>query len=198
MKKLGYLIADSKIRNIADFIEVTDDFSKFDGDNPAIIVGLENARKTIDNFSIIKKEPKPNKFWTFGKTEKRTDYEKDINKFYSYVLGQSVSRIRYYYVDIITLPRQKVKKLLKILSSNDDKYIYIYKGMLYLYYRDYILGISLSLLQYCQINVEKHIKKIALNNKTKISYNDASISPFMKSFAKNKRYLMPYFLSLQT
>lgn len=196
MKKLGYLISQRKLREVADFIEITDDINKFDEDSPAIIIGLENARKAIKNFSILKKNPYKNKFWTFDKNERRSDFNTDIEKFYNYVLSSNINAIKYYYVDILTLSKEKVKNLLKILSSSDDKYIYVYKEMLYLYHKNYILGISLSLLKYCNKDVKKLLKKVSKNKATKIYYSDANISAQMRQYAKNKRYITPYFLSL--
>lgn len=196
MQKLGYIISKSKLRDVADFIEVTDDVSKLNGEKPAIMVGLEMARNNVSNFSIIKKTIGTNKFWTFGKTEKRTDYETDIKRFYDFVLSKSINDIKYHYVDFAVISKQKVKNLLKILSSSDDKYIYISKGMLYLYQKNYVLGISLTFLKYCQINIDKHIKKITRNKHNKIFYNDSAVSLYIKQYAKNKKYIIPYFLSL--
>lgn len=107
MQKLGYLISSRKIRDVADFIEVTDDISKFRGDKPAILIGLENARKEISNFSILSKNPSEGKFWTFDKTEQRRDYNIDIAKFYDYVITANINNIRYYYVDIWSLSKKK-------------------------------------------------------------------------------------------
>lgn len=92
--------------------------------------------------------------------------------------------------------QEKVKNLFKILSSNENKYIYIYKGMLYLYYKNYILGISLILLEYCHKDVKKLLRRVNKNKHTKIYYSDADISPYIRQYAKNKKYIIPYFLSL--
>lgn len=196
MQKLGYIISQTKLRDIADFVELTDDITKFQSDKPAMIVGVETARRAINNFSIINKTAETNKFWTFGKTEKRYDYETDIQKFYNFVLNRTVNSIRYYYIDIATISKQKVKNLLKILSSNNDKYIYISKGMLYMYYNDYVLGISLIYLKYCRINVDRRIKLISKNKHNKIFYSDSNISPYIKQYAKDKKYIIPYFIYL--
>ena len=196
MQKLGYVVSQSKIRDVADFIEVTNDIEKIKSDKPTMVVGLELARKNVENFSIIRKTFKSNKFWTFGKTERRADFEKDMHNFCNYVIKSAIDGIKYYYVDVITISKQKIKNLLKILSSSDDKYIYISKEMLYIYHKTYVLGISLSVLHYCGINTAKRLKKLTLNKHNKIFYNDSSISPYIKQYAKNKRYIIPYFLSL--
>lgn len=195
MQKLGYIISKTKLRNIADFVEVTEDVDKINSEKPAMIVGLETAR-SIEGFSIINKKFKVDKFWTFGKTEKRTDYENDLDQFYGFIINNLVKKVKYYYVDVSTISREKVKNLLKILSSNEHKYIYISKGMLYLYYGGNILGISLTLLKYCRINVDKHLKNLCKNKNNKIYYNETSISPKLRQYAKDKKYIIPYFYSL--
>lgn len=196
MQKLGYIISNTRIRGIEDFIEVTSDPSYFTSNKPSLIVGLELARNNIKNFSILNKNPEKGKFWTFGKTEKRTDYEKDLTKFYNYILTNLNDTIKYYYVDISKLSKVKIKNLLSILNNDTKKYLYIYKEMLYLYYKDYVLGISLQMLKYMGFNVEKHLSKIRKNNVNKMFFNDKDVNSSFKQYAKNKKYLIPVFLSM--
>lgn len=196
MQTLGYIISKTRIRGVADFVEVVSDPSLFESEKPAMIVGLEMAKKTIDNFSIINKNPKKDKFWTFGKTERRIDFDKDIIKFYDYILESKIEEIKYYYVNVLNLKYQRIKNLLNILYSDTKKWGYIYKNMLYLYHEGYILGISMEILNYMGIDVKKHLNKILKNSNIKIFFNDTTINPYMKQFSKNKRFLIPYFLSL--
>ena len=196
MQKLGYLVSKTKIRDVADFIEVTTDTKVINESKPMLIVGLDLARNNVKNFSIIKKSFDKGKFWTFGKTERRTDFEKDLFRFYDYTISTSIDNVKYYYVDVVNLSKVKIKNLLGIILSNEDKYIYINKGMFYLYYQNYILGLSLNLLKYCGVKTTKWIKKISLNKHNKIYYTDTNISSFMRQYAKNKKYITPYFFSL--
>lgn len=196
MEKLGYIISNTKIKGVDDYIEVTTDPSYFTSDKPSLLVGLELARSNIKNFSILNKNPEKNKFWTFAKTEKRTDYERDLNKFYKYVLTSLIDNVKYYYVDLTRINKTKIKALLNILSNDSVKYLYFYKEMLYLYHEGYILGVSLQMLRYMGFNVDKRIKKILKNKANKTFFNDKSINLSIKQYAKNKRYLIPFFLSL--
>lgn len=196
MRKLGYIIANTKIRGVDDYIEVTTDPSYFSSEKPSLIVGLDLAKTNIKNFSILNKNPEKNKFWTFAKTEKRTDYERDLAKFYKYVLTNLINRVRYYYIDLTKINKIKIKSLLSILNNDTVKYIYFYKEMLYLYHEDYILGISLQMLRYMGFNVDKHIKKILKNKANRVFFNDKDINLSIKQYAKNKKYLIPFFLSL--
>ena len=196
MKKLGYIISKNKIRGVADFIEVTSDPSFYSSEKPIMVVGLELARNTIKNFSILRKNPEKNKFWTFGKTEKRTDHERDLDLFYKFVLTSVINNISYYYLDITKVSRTKIKNLLRILGNDTTKYLYFYKEMLYLYYENYVLGISLEMLRYIGINTDKHIKNLYRNKNNKVVHFNEESNPFINKFAKNKKYLIPFFLSL--
>jgi len=96
MKKLGYIVSKRKINNLVDFVGVIDDVSKVeDPTKPFLIVGLEEAKKVSPNFSILNKMLDIDVFWTFGKTERRVDYERDLDKFYDYVLNKSIENTKY-------------------------------------------------------------------------------------------------------
>lgn len=196
MQKLGYIISKTAIKEVPDFIEAVSDASLFYADKPALIVGSDFARKNVENFSIIKRNPQEGKFWTFGRRERREDFEKDVEKFYSYVLEDSINKIKYYYVNVLKLNRRRIIDLLVLLKSNDRKWVYIYKDMLYLYHRDYVLGISLKILKYTGINIKKHFGGFLKNKNLTVFFNDYQVTPYMKIFSKNKKYLVPYFLSL--
>lgn len=196
MKKLGYIVSNTKLRGAVDFVETTTDPSCLLTDKPILVVGLENARKLIENFSILRKNPSENRFWTFGKTEKRNDYERDIEKFYKYVIEKHILGIRYYYLNIIKLSFKEIKSFLSIVYSEKPKYVYIYRDMLYLYDGEYIFGVSLKILRYAGMDIERHLKKIYKIKTIKFFYDDKTINPYMKRYAKNKKYLIPFFLSL--
>lgn len=197
MKKLGYIVSKRKINNAVDFVGVVDDVSKVeDPTKPFIIIGLEEAKKISPNFSILNKMLDINVFWTFGKTERRVDYERDLDKFYDYVLNKSIENIKYYYINILTIKYNKIKKLLNIINSKEKKYIYTSNDMIYIYYNNNILGISLRILKYININIKK-IYKILYSNKNNIIYNnDSFLTSKMRKVINNKKYVIPYFISI--
>ena len=103
MKKLGYIVSDKKINNVKGFVEVVNDISLADTTKPVLLVGLENAKKNINNFSILNKKANDNLFWTIKKTEKRVDFENDIDYFYNYIINNISRNIKYYYINILAL-----------------------------------------------------------------------------------------------
>ena len=197
MSCLGYIISDAKIKNLKGFVEQVNDVSLADLTKPVLFIGVENARKNIKDFSILKKKYDNSVFWTYKKTEKRVDFEDDINYFYSYIINNISSNINYYYINIYNLKYNKIKKLYNILFSSSKKYIYISNNMIYLLYKNnIILGISLNLLEYIKIKKEKILDKL-YSNKNNVICTDISqcIRP-IKNEIGNNRYVVPYFMSI--
>ena len=118
------------------------------------------------------------------------------NNFYKYVLDKSINNIKYYYINILNLKYNKIKKLYNIITSNDKKYIYTSNDMLYIFYDNNILGISLRILKYIKIDIKK-IFRLLYKNKNNIIYNtDSFLTNEMKKVITNKKYVIPYFISI--
>lgn len=198
MKKLGYIVSKRKIKNIVDFVGLVNSVEDIeDPTKPFIIIGLEEAKEIAPNFSILNKVLDTDVFWTFGKTERRTEHERDLENFYKYVLDKSIKDIKYYYINILNLKYNKIKKLLEIINSNEKKYIYTSNDMIYIYYnKNIIIGISLRIIKYINIDIKK-IFKILYRNKNNIIYNtDSFLTQEMKRVISNKKYVIPYFMSI--
>jgi len=196
MRKLGYIVTDKKINNVKDFVGVVDDISLADPTKPVLLVGIENAKKNIKNFSILNKKVNDNLFWTFKKTEKRVDFENDINYFYNYIIYNITRNIKYYYINILKLKYNKIKKLYNILFSGEKNYIYISNNMLYVLYNGSVLGISLSILEYINVDTKKIFKKLYSNENNIICTNASDCVKSIKAEIGNKKYVVPYFMSI--
>jgi len=196
MEKLGYIVTDRKINNVKDFVGVVNDISLADPTKPILLVGIENAKKNIKDFSILKKKVNDNLFWTFKKTEKRVDFENDIDYFYNYIINNITSNIKYYYINILKLRYNKIKKLYNILFSGEKKYIYISNNMLYILYNGNILGISISIMEYMKIDIKKFFRKLYSNKNNIICTNASECVKSVKAEIGNKKYVIPYFMSM--
>lgn len=197
MEILGYIVTKNKIESVLPFIQVVSSFRLInEKSKPILIIGLEEAKKHASSFSILNKKIDENVFWTFGKREKRNDYEKDIERFQEYVLNRALSNIKYYYFNVITNNFEKVKKLLKIIKNTDDKYFYCDKKMCYMYYNNYVMGVSMDMLDYMGIKRVRVYNFIKKNQKNKVFFNDFNLSYKIKKIIDNKKYVTPYFLSL--
>ena len=198
MKALGSIVSKRKIKDTVGFVEVVNDITEVSGQtNPILVIGLNEAKKIAPSFSILNKKIDKEVFWTYGKTEKRDEHEKDIKKFYEYVLNKVVNEVPYYYVNLLTLKYNKAKNLINIINNNILKYIYINNNIIYIYYNNYILGISLTIAEYMGIKREKILSRIRLNPQNIVSYTDSFLDANMRKVINNKKYVIPYFMAIQ-
>jgi hypothetical protein len=195
MKTLGYIITDRKINEVEGFVEQVKDISEADSTKPILIVGWSNAKEHEGYTSILNRELAPGLFWTFKKSESRSDFQQDLKKFYKYIFENVIENIRYYYIDILTLEYSKIKKIYNIFNSTERKNIYINNNLLYTMYEGKVVGVSLDILEYCGIKRDKVINLLTSNPSNKIF--DGSVKWLIKleRHLGNKKYAMPYFIS---
>lgn len=195
---LGTIITNKKIKNKIGFVNVVNDMSVVDDlTKPILIIGYYEAKKLFPRISILDKKIKENLFWTYGKTEKRDEYEHDIKKFYEYVINISVNKLKYYYINILTIKYSKIKKLINILNNANKKYIYINNKMIYIYYDNYVIGLYLEMFDWVNVSKQKVLSKITNCNNAIIYENDSFLDLMIKRIINNKKYATPYFMYLQ-
>ena len=195
MRKIGHIVTDKDIKGVKPYVSVGREFNN-DG-VPSLIIGLKKAKECIDGFNILEKNPSDGIYWTFSKTEMRSDYEDDIIAFYGNIVKCLSERVKYYYVNPFKLSFEQAKKLVRILFSNDDKYIYINGGMLYCLYNGNVLGISIDVARYIGIDVEKALSRIRSNPRAHVYDNESKVVMTLRRDFVNKgyAYLVPYLLS---
>lgn len=148
---------------------------------PTLIIGYNNAKKYIKDFNILKKAyPEQKIWWTFLKTEKRTDYDEDIVQFNEVVINEHVKDIKYSLIDVINIDFNEKKKIIRYFLSDDKKIVYNYfNKFLFTYSKKYkiVWGISLATLRFCGVNTNKLLNRIYNNtNNTRVS--DLNNIPF--------------------
>ena len=191
---LGYIVTEKRIKGIKGFVEQIEDISDADSTKPILVVGWENAKLFETYNGILDKKLADGVFWTFSKTESRSDFEDDLDKFYSYIYNNILNNIRYYYINIFKLNYNKIKKLINIIDYSERKNIYINNDFVYIPYKGNILGISLPMLEYCGIGKEKVVERIR-KNPNNVFLDDTKRNVLTVSLALgNKRYALPYFV----
>ena len=79
---------------------------------PTLIIGYQNAQKWVKDYNILKKwYPEQNLYWTFGKTERKYEYDEDIDKFYNISIEKIYENIKYFYFDLINCQPVKESRL---------------------------------------------------------------------------------------
>ena len=195
MKKIGYIVTDKKLTKIDGFVEQVNDISLADSTKPILVVGWKNAKKYSGYKSILDKTLGDNVYWTFSKSESRSDFEQDLRKFYDIMYNNILKDIKYIYIDICRLKYNKIKKLYDIIYSKDIKNIYISNNLVYIPYNGNVLGISLDVFEYCGIKKDKVINKIKSNPSNIIFEDDNKIVFKIVKQLGNKKYALPYFIS---
>ena len=103
MQAFGNIVSKSKVDANPSLFNITDSLDRCIPDIPTLIIGLDNAKSMIPGFSILEKDYR-DKHWTYSKTERRCDYEDDLEKFCSDAIsGMLKSSAVYKYVDFTSL-----------------------------------------------------------------------------------------------
>ena len=195
MKPLGYIVTDRKMNDIEGFVEQVKDFTDADSTKPILIVGWDNAKLHRGYRSILEKELAPGVFWTFKKSESRSEFEQDLKNFYQYVYNVILDNIDYYYINILSLKYSKLKKLYSIFNSKERKNIYISDNLIYTLYDGKVLGVSLDVLEYCGVKRDKVLSLLSSNPANKIYDNSHRWMIRLCKYLGNKKYAVPYFIS---
>lgn len=138
---------------------------------PTLIIGLENAKTNIDNFNIlIKRYENDLLWWTFNKTERRVDYEKDIIDFRNFCIRNVTKNFCYHNINLIETKYSNAKKYIEFIKSIEEKYYFIDKDkFVYIYCINHnenikhIYGFSLNTASFFGIRKDKIIKLIENN-----------------------------------
>ena len=97
METLGYIVSKTKISDLKGFVEQVNDFSLANSAKPILIVGYKEAKKIAKEegkeFDILNKSLGNNLFWTFKKTESKSDFEKDYQEYLSQFRLQSPNQV---------------------------------------------------------------------------------------------------------
>ena len=120
MKTLGYIVTDRKLKNIDGFVEQVNDISLADSTKPILVVGWKNAKNCDGYTSILEKQLGNNIYWTFNKSESRSDFEKDLQMFYN-IIYNNIYRLSSF---VFWSVRRHFPAENKHLSGKDD-HIYV-------------------------------------------------------------------------
>lgn len=195
MKTLGYIVTDKKLTKIDGCVEQVNDITLADSTRPILVVGWKNAKKYSGYKSILDRSLGDGVYWTFSRSESRSDFEQDLEKFYDIIYNNILNKINYIYIDICKLRYSKIKKLYNIIFSKEIKNIYISNNILYIPYDGSVLGVSMTMLEYCGIHRDKVLSKIRSNPSNRvIEDNDKVVFKIVRRLG-NKKYALPYFIS---
>lgn len=195
MKILGYIVTEHKMKGIDSFVEQVSSIELADSTKPILLISWKNAKKHPKYTNILDRKLDNKLFWTFSKSENRSDFERDLEKFYAYIFTNISETVTYYYVNILKLRYTKIKKLYNIINSNIDKNIYINNRMVYIPFQsDKILGLSLQIMSYCGIKQSKILSRIFNNSHNKqVDSTDRNTIKLERKL-EDKKYVIPFLI----
>ena len=196
---IGRIITKNKNIDTLDFVDVTTDISSIDNFVPNLIIGRNNAEDIYgkDVIKVLDKKIAHNVSWTFDRTERRNEYERDLKAFNESLINSVKKNIRYEFFNIYIEPLSRIKKLISFIKSDKKvKYIYIYNNHIYMYYNNVVHGVSINDIVYCGINKKKIYKLLKSSNTNIIIDNIDFLSKKMKFLLKDDKTLIPYFYFL--
>lgn len=200
MRHLGYIISDKEIVNLPFFIQCRkmDDFTLIKSIKaPLLIIGFDNAKKCLgEKFDILnRKDCDECVRWTFKKTEKRTLYEDDLVSFYSFVIETYKNSIPYYYINPFKLTFSSMRGMINFMKNGKEKKILTYRGMIYIYGGEYVLGIFEESISKLNINKDRVLKWFGKFNGCILSeMNNRTYSSEIRKYLGKNYYLLPCLL----
>lgn len=196
MKKIGNIITLANPENFSPLFNVVKSYDDRIKDIPTLIIGWENVKQVIPNVNILNKKCDKNTWWTFKKNERKCDYDVDLLNYYEESIKETLSKVKFIYVNPLTFCCNSIKKMIRFLKDNTLKYVFLTKNSNYMfvYSENYntVFGISLTLCEYMRIPKKKILKK--LNNA--IYVNDLSfLNKDIKKVIGNNTHYLPILYS---
>lgn len=182
MRYIGNIISKSDKYKFNRFINVTENFDVNMG-VPTLIVGVPNTERIVgkERMDYIDRKCGDNLFWTFATTEKRSDNERDVEKFKKLIINTLKSRIGYQFFNVLTCTNNRFRKFLRFLENDIKKYYYFTSKMLYIAYDETVIGISLEDCEYVGVGKRKIYEKLKKHNK-KIIFENNFLTEEEKTF----------------
>lgn len=192
---IGNIISENKLK-FGDLFNNTDNVNDIDKNLPTIIIGREFFKKIFpnENTSIIERRFSNNMVWTFSKRERRIDYEKDISLFMESCVKNINNMLSYHYVNILTIDREKTKKLINFLTFTGKLHIYIHNNsFIYIYDKtnESVIGIDFNFIDYVNID-RKRIYKLLYGKNNELFFDKSFIPDDLLKLTINNNMIIPY------
>lgn len=188
--KIANIYTTTKLDN--ELYNVTDKTESLIEGIPTLIIGWNNVKRLFPNADILTWKINENTYWTFGKRERRNEYEDRLDKFLELSIERLDRSVVYRFINLLTATKEEKNALFGKLTNDSVKSVLKYYDMLYLTEEDYnvVYGISLRDIDYegkdrnCVIDLAKKNKSI-----TYIEEDECGVCNDIISKMKNKVYL---------
>lgn len=190
----GRIITRSKRIEANELIDVTSDITSIDPSIPTLVVGKQLAVEMFgaDKVKVLNKNIDKNISWTFLKTERRIDFEKDISNFKNDVMRRITKSVKYYYVDVITSSAYKMMRFVRMLADGSPKTVFVRNNNMYIYVDKWVFGLSLDDIEYVGINRDKVFSFIKRLRNVRFVYDNKNWSIELKRETFDNAIIVPY------
>lgn len=192
MKYIANILTNSNITE--NLYNVTNKKSELIKGIPTLVIGWEFCKKNYDTSNIIEHKIDDLTYWTFGKREKRDQYEEFFAWFKDFSYRRFIDSIKYRFINVIT-EKNNGKDTFYGLFNNEKPFSYLDSDMIYIVKPNdsVVYGVSLRDFNYIGVDSEKIIKFIYRNSnivsaKDKIPLED-------KQFFRFNRFIIPFLFS---
>lgn len=194
-KYIGNIITGYSKDKFPSFFNITKKYEERLPNIPTIIVGLEEARANIDGFLIIKKRYN-DVWWTYRKTERKYEFDKDIEEFYSYCFKKFLSDVRYFYLNLPKYRYTDVKRIYNWIKEKELKLCFLTRDSNFIFIYDVekntVFGLSLTLCEYIGVERKKVVNLIKTNRYNKFVYDTGFITSDVRGIVgNNTHYILP-------
>ncbi len=194
-KYIGNIITGYSKDKFPSFFNITKKYGDRLPNIPTIIVGLEEARANIQDFLIIKKQY-GDIWWTYKKTERKYEFDKDIEEFYDFCFRKFLSDVKYFYLNLPKYRYNDVKRIYGWLKSNELKLCFLTRDSNFIFIYDIgkntVFGLSLTLCEYIGVERKKVVRLIKTNRNNRFVYDTGFISSDVRNIiTNNTHYILP-------
>lgn len=175
---IGNIVTNMSI-DADDFFEVYnfDNMGERDTTKPTLYIGFYPTKERFGKLNPLNKFLGDNQLWTFSRKENNKEMNRDIFLFKQFCYTYSVKDLKYIYISP-TSTLTTLKKIIKNIQDNIQNMVALRgtKNMLYLYYKDYIIGMNYEILEMMGVNTKKLNKRIYLGCKSYHTFESMPMS----------------------
>lgn len=173
MRYIGNVISTSDKYKFNRFINVSRNIADVDELLPTLVVGIPKAEEVLGKkLDYVDRHVNSTLSWTFATTEKRSENEKDVEKFKKTIIKNLKNTIKYDYFNILLTNKKRLRSFMRFLLNDIEKTFYFTQKTLYISYENRVIGISLDDCEYVGYKktyvyniIKKHFKNVTTEGK---------------------------------
>lgn len=169
---IGNIVSNLEIEKEPNFNYYRfDSLVGMDDSVPTIFLGYKETKKIYGKVNPLDKVIENNKFWTFARNENQKEMNKDLFNFKILCHKKYVDDFKYIFVSPMHSLNLIKRVIGKVQTEIENSLVIVgKKGMIYIYFDTYIIGLNIEFLKFVNINTEKLIRRLRRNAKSFYTY----------------------------